>query len=103
MWLKTVQSNHFKDTIDTIDDEKGTAIKRQLGLIIDPDNGLLRCKGLMKNADLCEAARRPIFLPKRDRYVSCYTRHIESYFIMESLRQYRQYVCVFGFIMDEPP
>ena len=67
LWLKSVQSSEFKHVLDAIKGGTETSIQKQLGLYLD-EKGLLRCKGRLENANLCESARLPILLPKGDWY-----------------------------------
>ncbi|XP_053389679.1 uncharacterized protein LOC128552661 [Mercenaria mercenaria] len=65
MWLQHVQESHFQSEIDAILAKKTTSRQQQLGLFLD-EQGLMRCKGRLENANLSEGARHPILLPKND-------------------------------------
>lgn len=67
MWLLYIQRKHFSDMYESILCEKFNNLQRQLGIYIDSDS-LLRCKGRIENTDLTESARRPLLLPKYDRF-----------------------------------
>jgi hypothetical protein len=67
LWLKSIQKKHFNSEIDSIQKGKSTNFKKQLGLFID-NQGLLRCKSRLENAELSESARYPILLPRHDRF-----------------------------------
>ncbi|XP_052787361.1 uncharacterized protein LOC128222416 [Mya arenaria] len=66
LWITYVQQKCFRDTFVAISEQKPNNLQRQLGLYVDP-NGLLRCRGRLENANLIEAARYPILLPKGER------------------------------------
>ena len=65
MWTKYVQKKHFEN--DGSDNGKQSNLRRQLGVFVD-ENGLLRCRGRIGNADISEGAKTPILLPKNDRF-----------------------------------
>jgi len=65
LWVAYVQKKHYQDLIKDINGKRTNNLKKQLGLYIDND-GLLRCQGRIDNADLCEAAKHPLLLPKND-------------------------------------
>ncbi|XP_053395705.1 uncharacterized protein LOC128555912 [Mercenaria mercenaria] len=65
MWLQHVQESHFQSEIDAIRAKTTTSRQQQLGLFLD-EQGLMRCKGRLENANLSEGARHPILLPKND-------------------------------------
>ena len=66
MWLLHIQRKHFNDVYKAIKMQRNNNLQRQLGLFID-DDGILRCKGRLGNAELTEGARHPILLPRNDR------------------------------------
>lgn len=66
IWLVYIQRKHFQEVFTAIATNKANNLQRQLGIYLD-DNGILRCKGRLEHADLSEAARHPILLPKNDR------------------------------------
>ena len=57
----------YSNVIDSISKEKSNKFRTQLGLYID-NNGLIRCKGRLENAEICEGSRYPLLLPKYHRY-----------------------------------
>ena len=65
MWLTYIQKRNFSDVFDAISNRKSNNLQRQLGVYLD-DDGLLHCKGMLDQADICESARRPILLPKNE-------------------------------------
>ena len=67
MWLTYIQKRNFADVFDAILNRKSNNLQRQLGVYLD-DDGLLHCKGRLDQADICESARRPILLPKNERF-----------------------------------
>ena len=62
MCVLYVQKKNFKDVYEAITTGKSNNLKKQLGLYLDND-GLLRCKGRIDQADVNESARHPILLP----------------------------------------
>ena len=67
MWTAYVQHTEYSNVIDSISKEKSNNLRTQLGLYID-NNGLIRCKGRLENAEICEGSRYPLLLPKYHRY-----------------------------------
>ena len=67
MWLTYIQKRNFVDVFDAISNRKSNNLQRQLGVYLD-DDGLLHCKGRLDQAGICESARRPILLPKNERF-----------------------------------
>ena len=67
MWSLYVQRKQFGEVYDLIQRQKSNNLRRQLGLYKDCD-GVLRCKGRIEHADLTESARRPVLLPKHERF-----------------------------------
>lgn len=65
MWLTYLQERNFSDVYDAITQGKKSNLQKQLGLYLD-DDGLLRCKGRIDQAEISESARRPILLPKNE-------------------------------------
>ena len=63
MWTVYVQHTEYSNVIDSISMEKSNNLRTQLGLYID-NNGLIRCKGRLENAKICEGSRYPLLLPK---------------------------------------
>lgn len=66
-WLKHVQSDKFSEDIKSVNTTTPSNLVKQLDLFID-DSGLLRCGGRLGNADLNEASRYPILLPKNNTF-----------------------------------
>ena len=66
MRLHSVQRNSFTDVFQAILGNTRNNLQKQLGLYID-EQGMLRCKGRLDNAELKEDARRPVLLPKSDK------------------------------------
>ena len=67
MWTAYVQHTEYSNVIDSISKEKSNNRRTQLGLYID-NNGLIRCKGRLENAEICEGSRYHLPLPKYHRY-----------------------------------
>ena len=67
MWTAYVQHTEYSNVIDSISKEKSNYLRTQLGLYID-NNGLIRCKSRLENAEICEGSRYPLLLPKYHRY-----------------------------------
>lgn len=67
MWVMYIQRKNFSDVYEAISSERSNNLQKQLGLYID-DDGLLRCKGRIDQANISESARRPVLLPKNERF-----------------------------------
>lgn len=67
LWTIYVQRQEYYEVVDSIYKSKSNNLKGQLGIYID-SHGLLRCRGRLENAGLCENTRHPILLPKNHRY-----------------------------------
>ena len=67
MWTAYVQHTEYSNVIDSISKEKSNNLKTQLGLYTD-NNGLIRFKGRLENAEICEFSRYPLLLPKYHSY-----------------------------------
>jgi hypothetical protein len=67
-WIKCVQKNHYTEVLQALQGESVKVqipIVSQLGLQLD-ELGIIRAHGRYEYADLPEAARAPILLPKKD-------------------------------------
>ena len=68
MWISHTQKKCFGDVFKSLSGgKKACNMTKQLGVYID-DRGILRCKGRLEHANLSEAARNPILLPKHERF-----------------------------------
>ena len=67
MWVVYIQRKNFCDTHEAIVNGKANNLQKQLGVYID-DEGILRCKGRIDEARISESARRPVLLPKQERF-----------------------------------
>ena len=67
MWTAYIQHTEYSNVIDSISKEKSNNLRTLLGLYID-NNGLIRFKGRLENAEICEGSRYPLLLPKYQRY-----------------------------------
>lgn len=67
LWVLHIQKQNFGDLIESIQEQKKNNMQRQLGIYVDND-GKLRCKGRLQNANLTEAARFPLLLPRNDKF-----------------------------------
>ena len=67
LFVKHCQRKHFPDVISSIEKGKPNNLAKQLDVYVD-EKGLLRCMGILKHANLCEAAKFPILLPQKDRF-----------------------------------
>ena len=74
-WIRYIQNKHFGDIFESIRSNRTNNLKNQLDLYLD-EHGLLRCGGRLENADISEAARHPLLLPKNDKFTDLI---IESY------------------------
>ena len=63
MWTAYVQRTEYSNVRDSISREKSNNLRTQLGLYIN-NNGLIRCKGRLENAEICEGSRYPLLLQK---------------------------------------
>ena len=77
MWLTYIQKRNFADVFDAISNRKSNNLQRQLGVYLD-DDGLLHSKGRLDQADICESARRPILLPKNERFTHLLIEKIQK-------------------------
>ena len=66
MWVKYIQRKNFSEVFESVSSEKPNNLQKQLGLYVE--NGILRCKGRIDQASLTESARRPVLLPKNERF-----------------------------------
>ena len=64
-WLRVAQKESYEKEIQFITDRKGKApdLCKKLGLFLE--DGLIRCKGRVDNADVTYAAKFPILPPKK--------------------------------------
>ena len=69
MWTAYIQKTKYSDVIDCIQKKRSnyTYLVIQLGLYLDSDR-LLRCRGRLENAEVCDDARHPLLLPTQHRY-----------------------------------
>ena len=65
LWTKYIQRQQYRDIVDSTG--KSNNLQVQLGIYMD-SNGLLRCRGRLENAELCENSKHPILLPKGHTY-----------------------------------
>ena len=75
MWVTYIQRKNFSDVYEAISFKKANNLQKQLGLYIG-DDGILRCKGRIDQASISESARRPVLLPKNERYTKLLTEKI---------------------------
>ena len=66
MWVKYIQRKNFSEVFESVSSEKPNNLQKQLGLYVE--NGILRCKGKIVQASLTESSRRPVLLPKNERF-----------------------------------
>ena len=76
-WIAHIQSLHYSSLLESIKESKPNNLKAQLGVYIDED-GLLRCHGRFGNSDLDEMAKRPLLLPKADRFTELLIDNIHT-------------------------
>ena len=62
-----LQKRNFSDVFDAISQGKKNNLQKQLGLYLD-DDGLLRCKGRIDQAEISESVQCPILLQKNERF-----------------------------------
>ena len=61
-WVHHIQHRHFADVLRCLTNKRQHSLIRQLDLFISPD-GLLRCGGRLKHAELPHTAAHPMLLP----------------------------------------
>ena len=67
LWTTYLQQHQYSDIIESIEKDKPNKLKTQLGIGMDT-NGLLRCHGRLRNAEISEGARQLTLLPKCSKY-----------------------------------
>ena len=79
-WIVDRQHHHYATELASISSptKSRPPLTRQLRLFID-DNGLLRCGGRIYNAPVTDAAKFPIFLPKKDHITTLFIRDIHAH------------------------
>ena len=63
LWIRHWQQRHYPDVVDCLASNKPHQLIGKLGLFSDED-GIIRCRGRLENADLCNDAKFPILLPR---------------------------------------
>ena len=81
-WVHHIQHRHFADVLRCLTNKRQHSLIRQLGLFISP-NGLLRCGGRFKHAELPHTAAHPMLLP---------SDHPFTALIIQDLHQTMQHV-----------
>jgi len=67
LWIVSIQKKVFQTEIDDMSRGKLSNLKKQLGIYADSD-GLIRCRGRLDKSGLSEGAKRPILLPKGEKF-----------------------------------
>ena len=67
MWIASIQQKVYATELNDLRNGKRSNLEIQLGIYVDSDE-LMRCRGRLDNSDLAEGARRPILLPKGERF-----------------------------------
>ena len=67
VWLLYVQETSYRAVRQALADKRRHNLITQLDLFIGED-GLVRCKGRLKNAELCYNAMYPVLLPRKHRF-----------------------------------
>ena len=67
LWIASIQSKVYMKELHDLRQGKSSNLQKQLGIYVDSE-GLIRCKGRLDNSSLEEGARRPILLPKGERF-----------------------------------
>ncbi|XP_065191904.1 uncharacterized protein LOC135822994 [Sycon ciliatum] len=62
VWISHSQSAHYADVITALSSGKQHPLATKLNLVLD--NGVLRCRGRLENADLCSKSRFPVLISK---------------------------------------
>ena len=81
LWIKAVQASSFDEEIKFLRDDRQTktvppTYVSQFGLILE--NGIVKCKGRMNNAELLGSARIPILLPAKHDFVSLVIKKVHA-------------------------
>ena len=83
LWTKYVQRQQYSEVVNSISKSKSNNLKRQLGIYID-SHGLLRYRGKLENAGLCENVKHPILLLKGHIYTDLI---VERYHCIQGFRR----------------
>ena len=67
LWIAFTHQKVYATELNDLQNGKRSNLQIQLGIYVDSD-GLMRGRGRLDNSDLAEGARRPILLPKNERF-----------------------------------
>ena len=81
LWIKAVQASSFDEEIKFLRDHRQTktvppTYVSQFGLFLE--NGIVKCKGRMNNAELLGSARNPILLPAKHDFVPLVIKKVHA-------------------------
>ena len=74
LWIKYIQRSHYDSVFRSIETNKSNNLINQLAVYLD-EKGLLRCLGRLDNSDIGYEAKRPLLLPKKDRFTDLIINH----------------------------
>ena len=77
MWVIYIQKKNFSDVFEAISSKRPNNLQKQLGLYVG-DDGMLRCKGRIDQASISESARRPVLLPKNEKFTKLLIERIHK-------------------------
>ena len=81
LWIKAVQASSFNEEIKFLRDHRQNkavppTYVSQFGLFLE--NGIVKCKGRINNAELLGSARNPILLPAKHDFVSLVIKKVHA-------------------------
>ena len=81
LWIKAVQASSFDEEIEFLRDHRQNktvppTYVSQFGLFLE--NGVVKCKGRMNNAELLGSARNPILLPSKHDFVQLVIKKVHA-------------------------
>lgn len=81
LWIKAVQASSFNEEIMFLRDHRQNkavppTYVSQFGLFLE--NGIVKCKGRINNAELLGSARNPILLPAKHDFVSLFIKKVHA-------------------------
>ena len=81
LWIQAVQASSFDEQIKSLCDHRQSktvppAYASQFGLFLE--NGVVKCKGRMNNAELLGSARNPILLPSKHNFVQLVIKKVHA-------------------------
>ncbi|XP_053395601.1 uncharacterized protein LOC128555857 [Mercenaria mercenaria] len=77
LWIKHVQRKHFEEVYNSIALNSPNSLAGQLDIFID-ECGMLRCRGRLECANLSEATRYPMLLPRKERFTHLLVKNVHK-------------------------